>query len=110
MLRSRTSNRRLRKRRASVDPGILKPEPGHAPAMLSRAWWQDAVNRLWDSISPPTPVYAHCDIPCGIYDPHEPQAGLIVLGDNETHSRDSRQFGMVPLHLVVGKVRLRATA
>ncbi len=41
---------------------------------------------------------------------YEPQAGLFVLGDNETHSRDSRQFGMVPLHLVVGKVRLRAKA
>jgi nickel-type superoxide dismutase maturation protease len=36
------------------------------------------------------------------------QAGLFVLGDNANHSRDSRQFGMVPLHLVVGKVRLRA--
>ncbi len=41
---------------------------------------------------------------------YEPQAGLFVLGDNETHSRDSRQFGMVPLHLVVGKVRLHAKA
>lgn len=41
---------------------------------------------------------------------YDPQAGLFVLGDNETHSRDSRQFGMVPLHLVVGRVRLRATA
>lgn len=41
---------------------------------------------------------------------YDPQAGLFVLGDNETHSRDSRQFGMVPLHLVVGKVRLRAKA
>ena len=32
--------------------------------------------------------------------------GLFVLGDNEAHSRDSRQFGMVPMHLIVGKVRL----
>jgi len=23
-----------------------------------------------DRISPPRPIYAHCDIPCGIYDPH----------------------------------------
>ncbi len=41
---------------------------------------------------------------------YEPQLGLFVLGDNETQSRDSRQFGTVPLHLVVGKVKLRATA
>jgi nickel superoxide dismutase len=24
-------------------------------------------------ISPPKPIYAHCDIPCGIYDPHQSQ-------------------------------------
>ena len=35
-------------------------------------------------------------------------AGFFVLGDNTAHSRDSRQFGMVPRHLIVGKVRLRA--
>lgn len=38
------------------------------------------------------------------------QAGFFVLGDNDAHSRDSRSFGMVPLHRIVGKVRLRATA
>ncbi len=38
------------------------------------------------------------------------QAGYFVLGDNDAHSRDSRAFGMVPLHLIVGKVRLRAKA
>ncbi len=26
--------------------------------------------RLLDRISPPQKVHAHCDIPCGIYDPH----------------------------------------
>ncbi len=36
-------------------------------------------------------------------------AGLFVLGDNVSHSRDSRHFGIVPMHLVVGKVRLHAT-
>ncbi|MCI4352073.1 MAG: superoxide dismutase, Ni [Thermoplasmata archaeon] len=39
--------------------------------------WLSAVR---DRLSPPTPVYAHCDIPCGIYDPHEAQiAALTVL-------------------------------
>ena len=38
------------------------------------------VNRLLDAIVPPRAVYAHCDIPCGIYDPHEAQiAALTVL-------------------------------
>jgi nickel superoxide dismutase len=36
--------------------------------------------RLWDLVRPPEPAYAHCDIPCGIYDPHEAQiAALTVL-------------------------------
>ncbi len=36
--------------------------------------------RLRDAVLPPRPVYAHCDIPCGIYDPHEAQiAALTVL-------------------------------
>ena len=35
---------------------------------------------LRDAVLPPEPVYAHCDIPCGIYDPHEAQiAALTVL-------------------------------
>jgi nickel superoxide dismutase len=33
-----------------------------------------------DAVHPPRAVYAHCDIPCGIYDPHEAQiAALTVL-------------------------------
>ena len=36
--------------------------------------------RARDALCPPEPVYAHCDIPCGIYDPHEAQiAALTVL-------------------------------
>jgi nickel superoxide dismutase len=36
--------------------------------------------RFWDIVRPPEPAYAHCDIPCGIYDPHEAQiAALTVL-------------------------------
>lgn len=29
--------------------------------------------RLLDILFPPSPAYAHCDVPCGIYDPHEAQ-------------------------------------
>jgi nickel superoxide dismutase len=42
--------------------------------------FRDAALGLRDAIRPPTTVYAHCDIPCGIYDPHEAQiAALTVL-------------------------------
>ena len=32
-----------------------------------------------DALVPPTPVYAHCDIPCGIYDPHEAQISALTV-------------------------------
>ncbi len=36
--------------------------------------------RLIDRVSPPAAVSAHCDVPCGIYDPHAAQiAALTVL-------------------------------
>lgn len=47
--------------------------------MLSAAWWADAGRRVWDAIVPPTPVHAHCDIPCGIYDPHEAQIAALTV-------------------------------
>lgn len=31
--------------------------------------------RLADRVAPPEAVHAHCDIPCGIYDPHLAQLG-----------------------------------
>lgn len=31
------------------------------------------VLRLADRVFPPQTVFAHCDIPCGIYDPHQAQ-------------------------------------
>jgi nickel superoxide dismutase len=41
---------------------------------------RSALARLGDAVLPPRSVYAHCDIPCGIYDPHEAQiAALTVL-------------------------------
>ena len=40
--------------------------------------------RLIDRVSPPETVSAHCDIPCGIYDPHAAQiAALTVLRMNQ---------------------------
>ena len=48
--------------------------------MAARTWSYELVNRLVDAVVAPRPVYAHCDIPCGIYDPHEAQiAALTVL-------------------------------
>ncbi len=35
--------------------------------------------------------------------------GFFVLGDNADRSRDSRHFGMVPMQLIIGKVRFRAS-
>ena len=32
-----------------------------------------------DVVSPPRPVFAHCDIPCGIYDPHEAQISALTV-------------------------------
>lgn len=37
------------------------------------------VERLFDTVHPPRPVYAHCDIPCGIYDPHEAQIAALTV-------------------------------
>jgi nickel superoxide dismutase len=33
----------------------------------------DFLLKTLDRLSPPQKIYAHCDIPCGIYDPHEAQ-------------------------------------
>ena len=40
--------------------------------------------RVWaitarDALSPPRTVYAHCDIPCGIYAPHEAQIAALTV-------------------------------
>ena len=34
--------------------------------------------RLLDRLSPPETAHAHCDIPCGIYDPHLAQIGALT--------------------------------
>lgn len=38
-----------------------------------------SVLRLIDKVFPPRSAYAHCDIPCGIYDPHEAQMAAHTL-------------------------------
>ena len=35
--------------------------------------------RLLDRVSPPETVSAHCDVPCGIYDPHAAQIGALTV-------------------------------
>jgi nickel superoxide dismutase len=35
--------------------------------------------RALDRVSPPQPAHAHCDIPCGIYDPHLMQIGALTV-------------------------------
>jgi nickel superoxide dismutase len=39
----------------------------------------EAVARFRDTVRPPELVYAHCDIPCGIYDPHEAQISALTV-------------------------------
>lgn len=48
--------------------------------MPSLSSLRTAARQLLDRLAPPETVWAHCDIPCGIYDPHEAQiAALTVL-------------------------------
>jgi nickel superoxide dismutase len=37
------------------------------------------VERLLDAVAPPRAVYAHCDIPCGIYDPTDAQLSALTI-------------------------------
>ncbi len=46
------------------------------PANPSSLGW---LERLVDAVHPPRPVYAHCDIPCGIYDPYEAQISALTV-------------------------------
>lgn len=40
---------------------------------------RDWALRARDAVSPPETAYAHCDIPCGIYDPHEAQIAALTV-------------------------------
>ncbi|MGA8302130.1 MAG: superoxide dismutase, Ni [Thermoplasmata archaeon] len=37
------------------------------------------MERLLDAVHPPRRVYAHCDIPCGIYDPYDAQISALTV-------------------------------
>jgi nickel superoxide dismutase len=39
----------------------------------------DRVLRFVDRVSPPRVAEAHCDIPCGIYDPHQAQIAALTV-------------------------------
>jgi len=39
----------------------------------------DRVLEKFDRVAPPTEVFAHCDIPCGIYDPHMAQVAALTV-------------------------------
>jgi nickel superoxide dismutase len=47
--------------------------------MFSRLSARGVVASIVDRIRPPMPVYAHCDIPCGIYDPHLAQLSALTV-------------------------------
>jgi nickel superoxide dismutase len=47
--------------------------------MFSRLSWRELGASIVDRIHPPKPVYAHCDIPCGIYDPHLAQLSALTV-------------------------------
>jgi len=39
----------------------------------------DRALELLDRVAPPSVAYAHCDIPCGIYDPHAAQVAALTV-------------------------------
>lgn len=50
-------------------------------------------------LGPPQVVYAHCDIPCGIYDPHQAQvAALTVIRMMDLIAESGDASGTVPTH------------
>jgi nickel superoxide dismutase len=50
--------------------------------MSTRSSAPSLVDRVFgalDHVAPPTVAYAHCDIPCGIYDPHAAQLAALTV-------------------------------
>ena len=50
----------------------------NAPSSSSRSL-VDRVFETFDRVAPPSVAYAHCDIPCGIYDPHAAQIAALTV-------------------------------
>src|SRR5579871_3045657 len=46
--------------------------------MPGRSWTSDALAAVLDLLPTPRRLHAHCDIPCGIYDPHEAQIAALT--------------------------------
>lgn len=76
--------------------------------------------RMFERVSPAETAYAHCDIPCGIYDPHQAQiAALTVVrmiqliddvGDTSTadgQNKMSRYIAVKEEHAELAKKELR---
>ena len=51
----------------------------HAPSMTTTPSLVDRVLGTLDRFAPPDIASAHCDIPCGIYDPHAAQIGALTV-------------------------------
>src|SRR3954465_7906769 len=47
--------------------------------MMSTPSLVDRVLGVFDRVAPPEIAYAHCDIPCGIYDPHGAQIAALTV-------------------------------
>ncbi len=54
-------------------PGVLRE------GMFGLKSFRKRFYALSDHLRPPLPVFAHCDIPCGIYDPHEAQIAALTV-------------------------------
>ena len=46
---------------------------------LTAPWLVDRFVGALDRLAPPAVAYAHCDIPCGIYDPHMAQIAALTV-------------------------------
>ena len=63
-------------------------------------------------VGEPRIVYAHCDVPCGIYDPHQAQIAALtvirmvdIMQENAQHVQEAEQKGSNPLEFRQGVIR-----
>ncbi|WP_086821702.1 S26 family signal peptidase [Allokutzneria sp. NRRL B-24872] len=73
------------------------PPPG--PGDLDRQWLIKRVAAIAGDLVPPAAagILAAGDV--------VPPGTLLVIGDNPTHSHDSRHLGPIPMNRVIGRVR-----